>query len=276
MFEKCGQRVESLEIMCKFGKILSKKRIKYAARQKSSRDYSGSSTRFPGKPLVDLGGKPMIQRTYERVKAVKGFDRIIIATDDQRIYDAAQGFNAEVMMTSSEHLTGTDRCAEVLSRLGESVDYVVNIQGDEPFIEPAQLEEVAVGFSSGAPILTLIKKITDSETLFNVNTPKVVCDEEGNALYFSRQTIPFLRGVEPSEWLHQHTFFKHIGLYAYRADILPGLSALKPTSLELAESLEQLRWIQNGIQIKAIETQFETIGIDSPEDLEKIQKMGLI
>jgi 3-deoxy-manno-octulosonate cytidylyltransferase (CMP-KDO synthetase) len=235
-----------------------------------------ASTRFPGKPLVDLGGKPMIQRTYERVKAVKGFDRIIIATDDQRIYDAAQGFNAEVMMTSSEHLTGTDRCAEVLSRLGETVDYVVNIQGDEPFIEPAQLEEVAAGFSSGAPILTLIKKITDPETLFNVNTPKVVCDVDGNALYFSRQTIPFLRGVEPSEWLNQHTFFKHIGLYAYRADILSGLSALKPTSLELAESLEQLRWIQNGIQIKAIETQFETIGIDSPEDLEKIQKMGLI
>jgi 3-deoxy-manno-octulosonate cytidylyltransferase (CMP-KDO synthetase) len=235
-----------------------------------------ASTRFPGKPLVDLGGKPMIQRTYERVKAVKGFDRIIIATDDQRIFDAAQGFNAEVMMTSSEHLTGTDRCAEVLRRLGEEVDYVVNIQGDEPFIEPAQLEEVAAGFSSGAPILTLIKKITDSETLFNVNTPKVVCDEEGNALYFSRQTIPFLRGVEPTDWLNKHTFFKHIGLYAYRADILPGLSALKPTSLELAESLEQLRWIQNGIQIKAMETQFETIGIDSPEDLEKIQKMGLI
>jgi 3-deoxy-manno-octulosonate cytidylyltransferase (CMP-KDO synthetase) len=235
-----------------------------------------ASTRFPGKPLVDLGGKPMIQRTYERVKAVKGFDRIIIATDDQRIFDAAQGFNAEVMMTSSEHLTGTDRCAEVLRRLGEEVDYVVNIQGDEPFIEPAQLEEVAAGFSSGAPILTLIKKITDSETLFNVNTPKVVCDEEGNALYFSRQTIPFLRGVEPTDWLNKHTFFKHIGLYAYRADILPDLSALKPTSLELAESLEQLRWIQNGIQIKAMETQFETIGIDSPEDLEKIQKMGLI
>jgi 3-deoxy-manno-octulosonate cytidylyltransferase (CMP-KDO synthetase) len=235
-----------------------------------------ASTRFPGKPLVDLGGKPMIQRTYERVKAVKGFDRIVIATDDQRIFDAAMGFGAEVMMTSSEHLTGTDRCAEVLRRLGEEVDYVVNIQGDEPFIEPAQLEEVAAGFSSGAPILTLIKKITDSETLFNVNTPKVVCDEEGNALYFSRQTIPFLRGVEPSEWLNKHTFFKHIGLYAYRADILPGLSALKPTSLELAESLEQLRWVQNGIRIKAIETQFETIGIDSPEDLEKIQKMGLI
>jgi len=235
-----------------------------------------ASTRFPGKPLVDLGGKPMIQRTYERVKAVKGFDRIVIATDDQRIFDAAMGFGAEVMMTSTEHLTGTDRCAEVLRRLGEEVDYVVNIQGDEPFIEPAQLEEVAAGFSSGAPILTLIKKITDSETLFNVNTPKVVCDEEGNALYFSRQTIPYLRGVEPSEWLNKHTFFKHIGLYAYRADILPGLSALKPTSLELAESLEQLRWVQNGIRIKAIETQFETIGIDSPEDLEKIQKMGLI
>jgi 3-deoxy-manno-octulosonate cytidylyltransferase (CMP-KDO synthetase) len=235
-----------------------------------------ASSRFPGKPLVDLGGKPMIQRTYERVKAVEGFDRIVIATDDERIFDAAKVFGAEVMMTSSEHLTGTDRCAEVLSRLGESVDYVINIQGDEPFIEPEQLREVAAGFTSGAPILTLIKKITDQETLFNVNTPKVICDAEGHALYFSRQTIPFLRGVEPSDWINKHTFYKHIGLYAYRADILPGLSALKPTSLELAESLEQLRWVQNGIRIKAIETQFETVGIDSPEDLEKIQKMGLI
>ena len=264
--------------MCKFGKILPQNVISMLFGKKVAAIIPArfASTRFPGKPLVDLGGKPMIQRTYERVKAVKGFDRIIIATDDQRIFDAAQGFNAEVMMTSSAHLTGTDRCAEVLSRLGEAVDYVVNIQGDEPFIEPAQLEEVAAGFSSGAPILTLIKKITDSATLFNVNTPKVICDSEGHALYFSRQTIPFLRGVEPSEWLNKHTFFKHIGLYAYRADILPGLSALKPTSLELAESLEQLRWVQNGIRIKAIETQFETIGIDSPEDLEKIQKMGLI
>ena len=235
-----------------------------------------ASTRFPGKPLVDLGGKPMIQRTYERVKSVDGFDRIVIATDDKRIFDAAVGFGAEVMLTSETHLTGTDRCAEVLSRLGETVDYVINIQGDEPFIEPEQLREVAAGFATGAPILTLIKKITDQEILFNVNTPKVICDSEGHALYFSRQTIPFLRGVEPSDWLNKHTYYKHIGLYAYRADILPGLSALKPTSLELAESLEQLRWVQNGIRIKAIETQFETVGIDSPEDLEKIQKMGLI
>ena len=235
-----------------------------------------ASSRFPGKPLVDLGGKPMIQRTYERVKAVEGFDRIVIATDDERIFDAAKVFGAEVMMTSTEHPTGTDRCAEVLGRLGEAVDYVINIQGDEPFIEPEQLKEVAAGFTTGAPILTLIKKITDQETLFNVNTPKVICDAEGNALYFSRQTIPFLRGVEPSDWLNKHTFYKHIGLYAYRADILPGLSALKPTSLELAESLEQLRWVQNGIRIKAIETQFETLGIDSPEDIEKILKMGLI
>lgn len=235
-----------------------------------------ASTRFPGKPLVDLGGKSMIQRTYERVKSVDGFDRIVIATDDLRIFDAAIAFGAEVMMTSETHLTGTDRCAEVLSRLGESVDYVINIQGDEPFIEPEQLKEVAAGFSSGAPILTLIKRITDQETLFNVNTPKVICDSEGHALYFSRQTIPFLRGVEASDWLKKHTFYRHIGMYAYRADILPGLSALKPTSLELAESLEQLRWVQNGIRIKAIETQFETVGIDSPEDLEKIQKMGFI
>lgn len=264
--------------MCKFGKILPKNVISMMQGKKVLAVIPArfASTRFPGKPLVDLGGKPMIQRTYERVKAVEGFDRIIIATDDRRIFDVAEAFGAEVMMTSSNHLTGTDRCAEVLSRLGETVDYVVNIQGDEPFIEPEQLREVAAGFASASPILTLIKKIQDSETLFNINTPKVILDEAGNALYFSRQTIPFLRGVEPTDWLSKHTFYKHIGLYAYRADILPGLSALKPTSLELAESLEQLRWIQNGIRIKAIETQFETIGIDSPEDVEKIQKMGLI
>ena len=235
-----------------------------------------ASSRFPGKPLIDLKGKTMIQRVYEGAKISTRITEVIVATDDQRIYDEVVRFGGKAMMTNENHPSGTDRCAEVLSRLGETVDYVVNIQGDEPFIEPAQLEEVAAGFSSGAPILTLIKKITDSETLFNINTPKVVCDEEGNALYFSRQTIPFLRGVEPADWLNKHTFFKHIGLYAYRADILPGLSALKPTSLELAESLEQLRWVQNGIRIKAIETQFETIGIDSPADIEKIQKMGLI
>lgn len=235
-----------------------------------------ASTRFPGKPLVDLGGKPMIQRTYERVRSVDGWFRIVIATDDFRIKEVAEGFGAEVIMTREDHISGTDRCAEVLEIIGEEMDYVVNIQGDEPFIEPAQLLELAEGFQTNAPILTLIKKIQDHATLFSVNTPKVVINSKGEALYFSRQTIPYLRGIEESEWLNRHTFYKHIGLYAYRADVLRQLSQLKPTSLELAESLEQLRWLENAYTIQTIETQFETVGIDSPEDLEKITKMGLI
>jgi 3-deoxy-manno-octulosonate cytidylyltransferase (CMP-KDO synthetase) len=235
-----------------------------------------ASTRFPGKPLVDLGGKPMIQRTYERVRSVDGWYRVVIATDDLKIKQVAEGFGAEVIMTRTDHISGTDRCAEVLELLGGDIDYVVNIQGDEPFIEPEQLRELAVGFQTNAPILTLIKKIQDQSTLFSVNTPKVVINAEGEALYFSRQTVPYLRGIDESEWLGRHTFFKHIGLYAYRADVLRQLSQLKPTSLELAESLEQLRWLENGYTIQTIQTQFETLGIDTPEDLEKIKKMGLI
>ena len=235
-----------------------------------------ASTRFPGKPLVDLGGKPMIQRTYERVMAVKGWYRVVIATDDLQIKAVAEGFGAEVIMTRGDHVSGTDRCAEVLSNFKEGIDYVVNIQGDEPFIEPAQLQELASGFKTNAPILTLIKQIKDADTLFSVNTPKVVVNHRGEALYFSRQTIPHVRGVEPEDWLDTHTYFKHIGLYAYRADVLMEISRLKPSPLELAESLEQLRWLENGYVIQTIETQFETVGIDTPEDLEKIKKMGLV
>lgn len=229
-----------------------------------------ASTRFPGKPLVEIGGKPMIQRTFERVSQLKGWYKIIIATDDQRIFDFAKSIGAEVMMTQENHVSGTDRCAEVLRNLNEPIDYVVNIQGDEPFIDPNQLEEITSEFGSNAPILTLIKEIKDDATLFNINTPKVVIDEHGFAMYFSRQTIPYLRGIPQEDWLKKHRYFKHIGLYAYRADVLLELSNLKPSPLELAESLEQLRWLQNGYHIKTIETQYETIGIDHPEDLLKI------
>lgn len=235
-----------------------------------------ASTRFPGKPLVDLGGKPMIQRTFERVMSVDGWKRVVIATDDLQIKSVAEGFGAEVIMTRADHISGTDRCAEVLDILGNDFDYVVNIQGDEPFIEPAQLLELSAGFVSQAPILTLIKRIHDAETLFSVNSPKVVVNARGEALYFSRQTIPFLRGIDQSEWLTSHNYFKHIGLYAYRSDMLQEISQLKPSPLELAESLEQLRWLENGYVIQTIETQFETVGIDTPADLEKIKKMGLV
>ena len=235
-----------------------------------------ASTRFPGKPLVEIGGKTMIQRTYEQVSKVKGWSDIIIATDDIRIERAALAFGAKVVMTSTEHLTGTDRCAEVLSTYGQSVDYVVNIQGDEPFIDPKQIQSLLSGFQNKPEIVTLIKKITDLGTLFNPNSPKVIVDLQKKAVYFSRQTLPYLRNVPQDQWLQEGTFFKHIGLYAYRVDVLPQLAKLSPSPLELAESLEQLRWIENGYQIQTVETDVETIGIDTPEDLDRIISLGLI
>jgi 3-deoxy-manno-octulosonate cytidylyltransferase (CMP-KDO synthetase) len=235
-----------------------------------------ASTRYPGKPLVDLGGKTMIQRTYERVATVKGWDQIIIATDDERIFKVAQSFGATVMMTSASHVSGTDRCAEVLANLGDGIDYIVNIQGDEPYIEPQQLIEITNAMDSNAPILTLVKQITTIDTLFNPNCPKVVLDKNNQALYFSRHAIPYMRGLPQEDWLTHHRYFKHIGLYAYRTDILMSISQLPASDLETSEALEQLRWLQNGFPIQAVETQFETIGIDSPEDLEKIKKLGFL
>ncbi len=235
-----------------------------------------ASTRFPGKPLVEISGKSLLQRTYEQVCKVKAWADVLIATDDERIEQAAKAFGAKVVMTSPNHLTGTDRCAEVLAKYGKAVDYVVNIQGDEPFIEPAQIEALLSGFSQKPELVTLIKKITDLGTLFNPNSPKVIIDAKQKAIYFSRQTLPYFRTVPQDQWLNKGIFYKHIGLYAYRSDILPQLAQLSPTPLELAESLEQLRWIENGYQIQTVETSIETIGIDTPEDLERIKSLGLI
>ncbi len=235
-----------------------------------------ASTRFPGKPLVDLGGKTMIQRTYEQVCRAGNWKEVVIATDDERIQLVAEKFGAKVVMTSSSHLTGTDRCAEVLEKLGLEVDYVVNIQGDEPFIDPIQIQSLISGFEQKPELVTLIKRISDLGTLFNPNSPKVIIDEKMKAIYFSRQTLPYLRGIPQDEWLMKGVFYKHIGLYAYRSDVLPSLAKLKPTPLELAESLEQLRWIENGYQILTVETEIETLGIDTPEDLERIKALGLI
>jgi 3-deoxy-manno-octulosonate cytidylyltransferase (CMP-KDO synthetase) len=207
---------------------------------------------------------------------VKGWDQIIIATDDERIFKVAQSFGATVMMTSASHVSGTDRCAEVLANLGDCIDYIVNIQGDEPYIEPQQLIEITNAMDSNAPILTLVKQITTIDTLFNPNCPKVVLDNNNQALYFSRHAIPYMRGLPQEDWLTHHRYFKHIGLYAYRTDILMSISQLPASDLETSEALEQLRWLQNGFPIQAVETQFETIGIDSPEDLEKIKKLGFL
>ncbi len=235
-----------------------------------------ASTRFPGKPLVEISGMTMIQRTYEQVCKVGQWKDVIIATDDNRIKEVAEQFGAKVMLTSADHMTGTDRCAEVLEKSGLDVDYVVNIQGDEPFIDPKQIQTLISGFNQKPELVTLIKRITDLGTLFNPNSPKVIVDANHRAIYFSRQTLPYLRSVPQDQWLNKGNFYKHIGLYAYRADVLPKLAQLNPSPLELAESLEQLRWIENGYHILTVETDIETIGIDTPEDLERIKTLGLI
>lgn len=230
------------------------------------------SSRFPGKPLVDIGGKSMIQRVYEQAIKTTSLTDVFVATDDNRIYNHVLAFGGKAIMTDSVHQTGTDRCQEAFEKAFPSADYIVNIQGDEPFIKPEQIDLLANCLTAEkVEIATLIKKIEDEETLFNVNTPKVVITKQFFARYFSRQTIPYLRNIEQKNWLASHTFYKHIGIYAYRADVLKKITKLEASSLEKAESLEQLRWLENGFQIKVAVTDFETIGIDTPEDLEKIQ-----
>lgn len=234
-----------------------------------------ASTRFPGKPLVNINGKPMIQHVYEKSKAI--LSEVIVATDDERIYSAVKEFGGEVVMTSPKHQSGTDRCAEVLEKLekeGNSCDVVINIQGDEPFLKTEHLELLSSAFSEKeVEIATLIKKINNTDTLFNPNTPKVIQAKNGNAIYFSRSTIPFLRNAEKENWLEKHDFYKHIGIYAYRSSVLKEITKLKQSSLELAESLEQNRWIENGFSIKALLTTQESIAVDTPEDLEKLLKL---
>lgn len=231
-----------------------------------------ASTRFPGKPLVDIGGVTMIERVYRQVE--HELDAVCVATDDQRIVDAVNCFGGNVVMTSPYHKSGTDRCYEAYAKIKGDFDVVVNIQGDEPFIHADQIKIVKACFvDETVDIATLVKafKSTDDahDTLFNVNAPKVVLNKKNEAMYFSRSAIPFVRGEEPEHWLKSQTFYKHIGLYAYRINVLKEITRLEQSPLELAESLEQLRWLENGYKIKVGVTQQETIGIDTPEDLEK-------
>ncbi|NDV78059.1 3-deoxy-manno-octulosonate cytidylyltransferase [Dysgonomonas sp. 511] len=229
------------------------------------------STRFPGKPLADMGGKPMIQRVYEQVK--KAINDVWVATDDKRIFDAVDAFGGKVVMTSADHRSGTDRIREAYEKIGQEFDVIINVQGDEPFIQPVQIETLKACFDSkDAELATLVKpfkKEDGFDALFNANSPKVVVNKRDEAIYFSRSIIPYIRDVHHSEWLDKHTFYKHIGMYAYRPDILQEITRLKPSSLEKAESLEQLRWIENGYRIKIGYTDVETIGIDTPEDMQK-------
>ena len=233
-----------------------------------------ASTRFPAKPLALLGGKPIVQRVYEQV--AKMVERVVVATDDERIYDAVASFGGEVVMTSPNHKSGTDRCAEAYEKLGYEADIVINVQGDEPFIATEQIEALVKCFENEAiDIATLVKPFSAEagiEALENPNSPKVVINEKSEAIYFSRSVVPYLRDVERSEWLKHHTFYKHIGIYAFRAKTLGEITQLPQSPLEVAEKLEQLRWLENGYKIGVGVTDIETIGIDTPEDLERAEQ----
>lgn len=232
-----------------------------------------ASTRFPGKPLAVLGGKLIVQRVYERVASL--IPNTFVATDDERIATAVRGFGGQVVMTSTGHRSGTDRCREALEKVGEAFDVVINVQGDEPFVEAAQIKALQHCFDTAeTEIATLVKPFTPEmglDALRNPNSPKVVVDDRQFAMYFSRSVIPFLRDVKEEEWLEHHTFYKHIGLYAYRVEALLKITKLPMGTLEQCESLEQLRWLEAGLKIRVAQTNIETIGIDTPEDLQKAE-----
>ena len=230
-----------------------------------------ASTRFPGKPLALLNGKAVIQHVYEQVAKV--LDAVYVATDDERIYNKVLAFGGKAVMTSTEHHSGTDRIEEALEKVGGDFDVVVNIQGDEPFIAQSQIETLCQCFVDKATqIATLGKPFECIEAAENPNSPKIVVDNRGYALYFSRSIIPFVRGTERQDWLSKYPFLKHLGIYAYRTNVLKEITKLPQSSLELAESLEQLRWLQNGYRIKVGLTDVETVGIDTPDDLQRAEE----
>ncbi|MDP2423526.1 MAG: 3-deoxy-manno-octulosonate cytidylyltransferase [Bacteroidales bacterium] len=234
-----------------------------------------TSTRFPGKPLVDIGGKTMIQRVYEQVRLATAIHEVYIATDDVRIFNHVETFGGNVIMTSPNHDTGTERCLEayqvIAAQSGKAYDVVINVQGDEPFIVPSQIDLLAGCFSEpDVKIATLVMPINDVADLSNSNVVKVVVDFRGQALYFSRSAVPHVRGYDAKEWINHHKFYKHIGMYAWRSEVLPRICSLPPSPLEKAESLEQLRWLGNGFSILTKVTDHETVAIDTPEDLLKL------
>jgi 3-deoxy-manno-octulosonate cytidylyltransferase (CMP-KDO synthetase) len=232
-----------------------------------------ASTRFPAKPLVDIAGKSMIQRVYEQCKKSKSLSEVVVATDHELIFRAVEEFGGKAVMTAENHPSGTDWCYEAFQKSGGDFDYAINIQGDEPFIEPEQIDLLADLLQSNqTQIATLANKITQSEELFDANAVKVVRNGEDEGIYFSRSPIPFLRGVERENWVNQQDYFRHLGIYAFRSDVLAQITRLPMGKLEQAESLEQLRWLENGYSIKVGITPHKSVGIDSPEDLEKVLK----
>lgn len=229
-----------------------------------------ASTRFPGKPLATLAGKPVIQHVYEQVKKV--LPEAWVATDDDRIFNAVKLFGGKAVMTRADHKSGTDRIEEAAEKIGTDADVIINIQGDEPFIQPSQIETICRQFDDASTqIATLGKPFTSMEAVENTNSPKIVIDNNGFALYFSRSVIPFVRGIDQTQWLDHYPYIKHLGIYAYRRKVLQEITKLPQSSLEKSESLEQLRWLQNGYRIRVGITNVETVGIDTPDDLKRAE-----
>lgn len=230
-----------------------------------------ASTRFPAKALADINGKAMVQRVYEQALKSQLLTSVVVATDHPKIQDKIESFGGNVCMTDEKSPSGTDRCYEALQLQSEKYDYVINIQGDEPFINPEQIDSLAQLLDGQTEVATLVRKIDNSEELFDPNVVKAVFSQSYEALYFSRSSIPHVRGADNERWLENGDFFKHIGIYGYRTDVLSKFSSLKKSPLEQLESLEQLRWLDNGYGIKVAETQHQSIGVDTPEDLEKLK-----
>lgn len=239
------------------------------------------SSRFPGKPLVDIHGKSMVQRTYEQALKASSLLKVVVATDDKRIFDHVISFGGNVVMTSGNHPSGSDRCNEALQIVHQqnkavTFDVVINVQGDEPYIKPEQINLVADCFKNqGTQIATLVKKINSIEELFSAGIAKVLLNKNSEAICFSRQAIPHIRQVAENDWLKHHTFYKHIGIYGYRTDTLKKITQLPPSAIENAEALEQMRWIENGYKVKVAETEFDSKAVDTPDDLKKLLTIPL-
>jgi len=234
------------------------------------------STRFPGKPLANIGGKTMIQRVLEQAGKAQSLNKIVVATDDERIAEEVHRIGGEAIMTRTDHPSGTDRCWEAYSRLiakeevrAKASDYIINIQGDEPFIDPAQIDELAAILDGTVELATQMASVDSADILHDPKEAKIVINDQNEVLYFSRAAVPYLWGLDQAVWHLHHTYHRHVGLYAYRADILEEITLLPPSSLERAESLEQLRWLEAGYRIKLVETKFQTPSVDDPADIEK-------
>lgn len=231
-----------------------------------------ASTRFPGKPLADLGGQSMIERVYKQAKKSVALSKVVVATEHKLIFDHVISFGGDACMTAEHHPSGTDRCYEALTLEKQTFDYAINIQGDEPFIEPSQIDLLASYLDGQIQLATLIKKIDTLEQLYSNSEVKVTFNTRHEALYFSRAIIPYLQKVEEKDWLKTYDFYKHVGMYAYRTDILKAITKLGVSPLEKAESLEQLRWMENGYTITVAKTDVETMCVDTPEELEIAKK----